>query len=198
MSSLRSKTSPGESLIKLVKAEELIPVRKVVEAVSSVEGKSLRDASNLVASWVVLRGVDIFKQSGQFGHAFDELSEAMLINYLNEECSDGDTHLSIRIADLMMLIGNSLPDSMKLEKISTNENAATTSDRAHVSNSLAILNQAAAKFWANADRDDRATHPKKNDVVAWLIKHGFSQITAESGSTIIRPEWAPTGRIAQQ
>ena len=73
-----------------------------------------------------------------------------------------------------------------------------TLDRAHVSNSLAILNQAAAKFWANADKDDRSTHPKKSDVVAWLIEHGFSQIKAESGATIIRPEWAPTGRIAQQ
>ena len=74
----------------------------------------------------------------------------------------------------------------------------TQNVRAHVSNSLAILNQAAARFWANADKDDRSTHPKKSDVVAWLIEHGFSQITAESGATIIRPEWAPTGRVAQQ
>lgn len=78
------------------------------------------------------------------------------------------------------------------------ETQPTDSGRAHVSNSLSILNQAATKFWANADKNDRSTHPKKSDVVAWLVEHGFSQITAESGSTIIRPEWAPTGRIAQQ
>ena len=71
-------------------------------------------------------------------------------------------------------------------------------DRAHISNNLAILNQAAKKFWANADRDDRTTHPKKNDVVAWLIQRGFSQKLADSGATIIRPDWAPTGRIAEE
>lgn len=76
---------------------------------------------------------------------------------------------------------------------SINTQSAATS-RAHVSDNLALLNQAAQKWWGNADRDDRSTHPTKSDVVAWLMEHGFSQITAESGATIIKPEWAGIGR----
>ncbi len=62
------------------------------------------------------------------------------------------------------------------------------------SDKLAKLNQAAGKFWANADRNDRETHPKKADVVEWLVRRGFSETLADSAATIIRPEWAPTGR----
>ena len=78
------------------------------------------------------------------------------------------------------------------------ENSLPLTDRAHVSNKLAILNQAAARFWANADKDDRTTHPNKPDVVAWLIERGFSDITAKNGATIIRPEWAPVGCKAKE
>jgi hypothetical protein len=63
-----------------------------------------------------------------------------------------------------------------------------------VSNKLAYLNQASQKFWANADRDDRATHPKNVDVEAWLVVRGYSQTLAEKAATIVRPEWAETGR----
>ena len=63
------------------------------------------------------------------------------------------------------------------------------------SDNLAILNQAAAKFWANADRDDPQTHPKNAHVVSWLMDHGYkSKTLAEKAATIIRPEWATTGR----
>ena len=74
----------------------------------------------------------------------------------------------------------------------------STNNLANVSDNLAILKQAAAKFWANADRDDRTTHPSKPDVVAWLIARGFSEVTAQSGATIIRPKWARTGRKAKE
>ncbi len=73
-------------------------------------------------------------------------------------------------------------------------NPLTTTDRDHVSGKLATLNQAAAWFWANADREDRGTHPKNADVVAWLTRCGYSQTLAEKAVSIIRPEWAPTGR----
>lgn len=71
-------------------------------------------------------------------------------------------------------------------------------DHAHVSGNLAKLNLAATKFWANADRDDRSTHPSNTDVVNWLVEHGFSKKTAEAGATIIRPEWAPSGRKPEE
>ena len=69
-----------------------------------------------------------------------------------------------------------------------------SSDRAHVSDKLAYLNQAAANFWRNADRDDPTTHINNATVAAWLIKHGFSETLANKAATIIRPEWAATGR----
>lgn len=66
--------------------------------------------------------------------------------------------------------------------------------RKHMSDKLAKLNQASARFWALADRNDRGTHPDNASVVAWLIKQGFSTTLADKAATIIRPEWAPTGR----
>lgn len=71
-------------------------------------------------------------------------------------------------------------------------------DRSYYSEKLAFLNQAAKKFWANADRNDRDTHPDNATVVIWLEKKGFSQTLASKAATIIRPEWAPTGRKPEE
>jgi hypothetical protein len=73
---------------------------------------------------------------------------------------------------------------------SSGASVALTSD----SQQLATLNQAAKRFWGNANRDERDTHPINSTIVAWLVDHGFSQTLAEKGATIIRPDWAPTGR----
>ena len=77
-------------------------------------------------------------------------------------------------------------------------NTSSPSEHAQVTNNLMTLNQAATKFWANADRDDRGTHPNNSDIVAWLVERGFSQRTAEAGATIIRPLWAPAGRKPEE
>ncbi len=75
----------------------------------------------------------------------------------------------------------------------------TPTNRAHVSNKLAKLNQAAFRFWANADRDDRGTHPSNDDVAAWLADQaGFSSTLADKAATIIRPEWVPVGRKPEE
>lgn len=68
----------------------------------------------------------------------------------------------------------------------------------HVSSKLATLNQAAVRFWANADRDDRGTHHKNSDVEKWLVERGYSASLADKAATIIRPEWAPTGRKPEE
>ena len=81
-----------------------------------------------------------------------------------------------------------------VNQIDDNNSCTTITDRSHVSDKLAILNQAAQRFWANADRDDRSTHPTNSYVVEWLGKNGYTQSLAEKAATIIRPEWAPTGR----
>ncbi len=72
--------------------------------------------------------------------------------------------------------------------------APLPTSRAHLSDKMARMNQAAAKFWENADRDDRGTHPDNATVAAWLVKQGFSPTLADKATTIIRPEWAQTGR----
>ncbi len=81
-------------------------------------------------------------------------------------------------------------------------NAAETSpispNHIHVSDKLVKMNQAAAKFWANADRDDRGTQPDNATVAAWLEQQGFSQTLADKAATIIRPEWAPPGRKPEE
>lgn len=71
--------------------------------------------------------------------------------------------------------------------VQQNENST---DRAHVSDKLAILNQTARKFWANVDRNDKTTYTKNQDVIDWLMKHGYSKSLADSAASIIRPEWA--------
>ena len=94
-------------------------------------------------------------------------------------------------ADFRMANQAKAPDD---EPVVKDENS-TDSGRAHVSNSLAILNQAARQWWANANRDDPQTHPKNAHVVSWLMDHGYqSKTLAEKAATIIRPEWATTGR----
>lgn len=46
------------------------------------------------------------------------------------------------------------------------------------------------QFWKNADRTDKSTWPKKVDVKGWLIDQGLSAKMADSGATIIKPQWA--------
>ena len=67
-------------------------------------------------------------------------------------------------------------------------------DRSHISDWLALLNQAARRWWANAVRHDPATHPSNAAVAAWLIEKGMTKSLAERAASIIRPEWAHTGR----
>jgi len=77
-------------------------------------------------------------------------------------------------------------------------NAPLPTSRANVSDKLAKMNQASMKFWSNADRDDRGTHPDNATVAAWLVQQGFSPTLADKAATIIRPEWAPTGRKPEE
>lgn len=76
--------------------------------------------------------------------------------------------------------------------------APLPTSRAHVSDKLAKMNQAAARFWGNADRADRGTHPDNASVAAWLVKQGLSPTLADKAATIIRPEWVPTGRKPEE
>lgn len=85
------------------------------------------------------------------------------------------------------------PDQSALTRLPASS-SATSTDRAHVSDKLTKLIQAAEKHWKNADRNDPDTQPKNSEVVHWLVKQGFSETLADKAATIIRPEWASTGR----
>ena len=68
----------------------------------------------------------------------------------------------------------------------------------NVSKQLTSMIQASTKFWGNADRDDRGTHPDNIAVAAWLEDRGFTESLAKRAATIIRPEWAPRGRKPEE
>jgi hypothetical protein len=59
---------------------------------------------------------------------------------------------------------------------------------------LLLLIAASERFWGNADRKERDTHPINEDVRKWLVDRGLSKRLADTGATIIRPEWAGKGR----
>lgn len=118
---------------------------------------------------------------------------------------DGDTILMpfgdiiVHPLDKIFMHRNDLLPMIKSDGIplSTTDAPFPTS-RAHVSNKLAKMNQASAKFWSNADRDDRGTHPENAKVAAWLVQQGFSPTLADKAATIIRPDWAPSGRKPEE
>lgn len=94
---------------------------------------------------------------------------------------------------------NGTADLLQFEQaISGAETKRLATGLAHVSSKLATLNEAAVRFWANADRDDRGTHHKNSEVGEWLVGRGFSASLADKAATIIRPEWAPTGRKPEE
>ncbi|PXX07516.1 hypothetical protein C8R27_1513 [Nitrosomonas ureae] len=78
------------------------------------------------------------------------------------------------------------------------DDAKFQADNPHKSSKLSMLNQASYEFWANADKNDSGTHPKNEQVAAWLEERGFTKTLAEKGATIIRPEWVPQGRKPEE
>jgi hypothetical protein len=93
------------------------------------------------------------------------------------------------------LKGYSIPQ--QLESITPVIKPELPINQDHISEDLATLNNAAYQFWSSADKDDKKTHPKNEDVEKWLVSKGFSQINAKQGAVIIRPKWAAIGRRSE-
>lgn len=74
------------------------------------------------------------------------------------------------------------------------EKPPSLATQANRSDKLMTMLQAANRFWAKADRDRPDTHPKNATVSEWLVTQGFSPTLANKAATILRPDWAPTGR----
>lgn len=143
----------------------------------------LRDGDLRFGSVVRMDGRVIFKhpKAENFGQ------ESRSINQIYIHSNDLRTLVSL---------GDSSATEVSLN--TTGRKASLDANRANVSDKLAKMNQAAAKFWGNADRSDRGTHPDNATVTAWLVKQGFSQTLADKAATIIRPEWAPSGRRPEE
>jgi hypothetical protein len=63
----------------------------------------------------------------------------------------------------------------------------------------ALLDRAEMRFWGdNVDPNDRSTIPKNADVAAWLVEQGLSASLAEKAASILRPDWAPVGRVRDE
>lgn len=75
-----------------------------------------------------------------------------------------------------------------------NRKPMSTDHGDHISADLALMNRAAFQYWSTADPDDRTTHPDNSHVSAWLQKYGLSKSAADNAASLIRPEWAATGR----
>jgi hypothetical protein len=69
-----------------------------------------------------------------------------------------------------------------------------TNNNPNKSNQLVMLNQASDRFWCNSDRSDKTTWPDTKAIVAWLQERDFSESLAKKAASIIRPEWAGSGR----
>lgn len=113
--------------------------------------------------------------------------------------TEKDEQTRVKIADFVAFAdkkGWELPEKFPRPNSAPLEKPTTSRD--HVSKKLERLNIAADRFWRNADRDDRETHPTNAAVAAWLMKHGFSAVLADKAATIIRPEWAKTGRRPEE
>jgi hypothetical protein len=85
------------------------------------------------------------------------------------------------------------PNFSKREEVSSSGNRHDNR-----SDKLALMNQASFHFWARVNRTDRSKHPTNSAVAQWLESHGFTPTQAASAASLIRPEWAPTGRKPEQ
>jgi len=124
-----------------------------------------------------------------------EISEGLKLDHRGWWAVSFDPPVPIRAADIVLMkseldrLLNATPAPGTIKDV-----PPAQTDRSHVSDELVLLNQAARRWWANADRHDPATHPGNADVAAWLIEKGMTKSLAERAASIIRPKWAHTGR----
>lgn len=144
---------------------------------------------------VALLPAGVFVWKDEFEQAFTHFYGSDRHIRLEERPGDRDLNYSPMISvELRTVIAEGFPKPVKIDV----PEKMTSTDRGYVSDKLARMNQAAEKFWANANRNERDTHPDNAKVAAWFERHGFSSTLASKAATLIRPEWAPTGRKPEE
>lgn len=198
---------------KLVKTDRLIHASKVIQGLSACMDDMRPDEAG---EWLMSRIQDSsaplysFPPGAQFAvELTPEMAETVWRDTPRRNLTR-DTHLAISIDDLMGVLGYALPEGMALKRVACDGEEATPQQalhkagnvtplptptgRAHVSRELTLLNQAAQRFWANADPDEPQTHPDNPTVASWLSERGMTKSLAERAASIIRPPWAHVGR----
>lgn len=130
-------------------------------------------------------------QRGMFSSAHDELIRAVMAGVIRTIDLDKPLKKEDITADTVVMADDVVN---YFASISTDEDAIKSEYPEYMSTNLKHLNRAAREFWSTADQDDANTHPINEEVVQWLKLKGFSDISAQKGATIIRPEWATKGR----
>jgi len=187
-------------LRKLSKTDRLIHLSELIHAYAAIDDKTVEEAGELFLSWIQDAGATLYSFPPGKNLA-QELTPQMMESVWREVSRQElmrDNHLAISIDELPSVLGYELPAGMTLfrtpDRTADVISHPTPQSGEHVSKQLALLKQAAWRWWANADKNDPLTHPDKADVVAWLTSHGMTQSLATHAATIIRPEWAHTGR----
>lgn len=106
------------------------------------------------------------------------------------QSEEPDSHIEVNLERVLVA-------SIEIDRI-FNINSASPGNvkEWYKSDNLQYMNQAAYIFWGNIKivKEDKLTHPKKEDVVQWFIDKEFSPSLAEKAASLIRPEFAGTGR----
>lgn len=172
-------------------------VYAVNKNLSSLLSRNQFNSDEGYAAWIVesikLLPAACFVWKDEFEAAFNLTYLHSPLHILNERTGDRELNFSPLVPPELESVVMAGFKILTLEKSLNNKLV-----HAHVSNNLAILNQASSRFWANADSSDNATHPLNSAVAAWLIDRGFTQTLAGKGATIIRPSWATAGRKADK
>jgi hypothetical protein len=161
---------------------------------SKLGGEEKIKDENLATWWrdsISLLPAGVFVWKNEFEQAFNRFYGSESHIRFEERSGDRELNYSPMIpSELRLTVAEGFTMPLKTgvsEKM-------TLTNPSYMSEKLARMNQAAEKFWANADRNQRDTHPDNAKVAAWFEKHGFSPTLASKAATLIRPEWAPTGR----
>ncbi|ARO88918.1 hypothetical protein EBAPG3_014715 [Nitrosospira lacus] len=159
--------------------------------------EKIKDENNLV--WrrdsIPLLPAGVFVWKDEFEQAFTRFYGSDSHIRLEERPGDRELNYSPMIpSELHMTVAEGFTMPIKTGV----SGKMTLTNHGYLSEKLVRMNQAAEKFWANADRNERDTHPDNGKVAAWFEQNGFSSTLAWKAATLIRPEWAPTGRKPEE
>lgn len=170
-----------------------------LQVLSSTLGEDEKIKDENLATWrrdsIPLLPAGVFVWKDEFEQAFTCFYGSESHIRLEERRGDRELSYSPMIPSELRTV---VVDGFIMQIKASTPKKLTSANRGYLSEKLVRMNQAAEKFWANADRNERDTHPDNAKVAAWFEQNGFSSTLANKAATLIRPEWAPTGRKPEE